>query len=177
MITAFDALYHRWATNDDSVVRECYRVLRPGGWLLVMDSAIPGLWSHHDEVFYARKRYTLDEVYQLVNGVGFKPRELSYANTILFPAAVIARLLGRWFPSMSNAEMRPLPAWLNRALTGVLSLEATWLRQRNFPIGSSVVCVAQKPPNMEADAQRPQHIFRLTQPWLLTTRDNHLAQR
>jgi SAM-dependent methyltransferase len=176
MVTAFDVLYHRWVTNDDCVVRECYRALRPGGWLLVMDSAVPGLWSHHDEVFYARKRYTLDEVHQMVGGVGFKPHKLSYANSILFPAAVIARLLGRWFPSISNTEMQPLLPWLNRALTGVLGLEATWLQRHNFPIGSSVVCLAQKPPNVEADVQ-PQHAFRFTQPWRLTTRENHLVQR
>jgi SAM-dependent methyltransferase len=145
MVTVFDVLYHRWVTNDDRVVHECYRVLRPGGWLLVMDSALPGLWSQHDEVFYARQRYTLDEMRHIIGTVGFKLHKLTYANTLLFPMALGVRWLARWFPSLSEAEMQPLPGWLNAALTQILSLEAAWLRHSSFPIGSSVVCLAQKP--------------------------------
>jgi len=145
LVTAFDVLYHRWVTNDDRAVSECYRVLQPGGWLLVMDSALPRLWSHHDEVFYARKRYTLDEMRRLISGAGFTPRKLSYANTLMFPAVLAVRYLARYFPNLSQREMRPLPGWLNTALTGVLSLEAAWLRRATFPIGSSGVCLAQKP--------------------------------
>ena len=145
LVTAFDVLYHRWVTDDDHVVRECWRVLRPGGWLLVMDSALPGLWSRHDEVFYARQRYTLQEMRAMVGQAGFELHKLSYANTLLFPAALAVRWLGRWSPAVEDAEMRPLPGWLNRALTGVLSLEAGWLRRGSFAIGSSLVCLAQKP--------------------------------
>lgn len=144
LVTAFDVLYHRWVTNDKSVVRECFRILRPGGWLLVMDSALPGLWSHHDEVFHARQRYTLNEIRGIVAGAGFRLHKLTYANSFLFPVALAFRWLGRWFPSCGDMEMQPLPGWLNLALTGVLSLEATWLRWGNFPIGSSGVCLARK---------------------------------
>ena len=144
LVTAFDVLYHRWVTNDDSVVRECFRILRPGGWLLVMDSALPSLWSHHDEVFHARQRYTLNEMGQMVSGAGFRLRKLTYANSFLFPVVLAFRLLGRWFPSCCDMEMQSPPGWLNLALTGILSLEATWLQRGDFPIGSSGVCLAQK---------------------------------
>ena len=76
---------------------------------------------------------------------GFTLHKLSYANTLLFPAALAVRWLGRWSPAVEDAEMRPLPGWLNHVLTGVLSLEAGWLRRASFPIGSSLVCLAQKP--------------------------------
>jgi SAM-dependent methyltransferase len=154
LVTAFDVLYHRWITNDDSAVQECYRVLRPGGWLMVMDSALPALWSHHDEVFYARQRYSLEEMYWLLTDVGFKPRKLSYANTLLLPLTLAMRLMGRWVPSISDFEMQPLPAWVNSTLTGILNLEAHWLRRGTFPIGSSVVCLAQKPVQENATSTR-----------------------
>jgi SAM-dependent methyltransferase len=125
LVTAFDVLYHRWITDDDSAVQECYRVLRPGGWLMVMDSALSALWSRHDEVFYARQRYSLEEMRRLLT--------------------LAMRLTGRWIPSVSDVEMRPLPAWIDSILTGILNLEAHWLRRGTFPIGSSVVCLGQKP--------------------------------
>jgi ubiquinone/menaquinone biosynthesis C-methylase UbiE len=146
IVTVFDLLYHRWVTNDDRVLRECHRVLRPGGWLLVMDSALPALWSRHDEIFYARQRYTLEEMCQIVTGVGFRLCKFSYANTLLLPMTAAVRWLARRLPAASNAEMRPLPYWLNQLLAGALSLEAWWLRRSTFPIGSSVFCLAQKPP-------------------------------
>jgi SAM-dependent methyltransferase len=144
MVTAFDVLYHRWVTNDDNAVRECYRVLRPGGWLLVMDAALPGLWSRHDEVFYARQRYTLDEMSRMIDRAGFTPRKLSYANTFLLPMALAVRRLACWFPILCEMEMQPLPGWLNRALASVLNLEAVWLSRGTFPVGSTGVCLAQK---------------------------------
>jgi SAM-dependent methyltransferase len=145
LVTAFDLLYHRWVTNDDTVVRECRRVLRPGGWLLVMDATLPRLWSHHDEVFYARQRYTLGEIRRMIERSAFTTHKLSYANTLLFPLVLAVRCLARWFPSLSETEMQPLPGWLNLMLTRVLDLEAVWLRRGTFPIGTSGVCLAQKP--------------------------------
>jgi SAM-dependent methyltransferase len=145
LVTAFDLLYHRWVTADDRIVSECYRVLRPGGWLLVMDSASPILWSRHDEQFFARQRYTLGEMRRTVAAGGFRIQMLSYTNALLFPLAVAVRWLNRFFPSLSDAEMRPLPSWLNQALIRVLGLEAMWLKHRSFPIGSSLACLAQKP--------------------------------
>ncbi len=56
VITIFDVLYHRWITDDEDAMRELYRALRPGGWLLITDSALPLLWSSHDELYQARQR-------------------------------------------------------------------------------------------------------------------------
>jgi len=145
LVTAFDVLYHRWVTDDERVTRECYRVLRPGGWLLLTDSALSGLWSRHDEIYYARHRYALGEIRQKLCGAGFMLRKLSYTNALLLPVAATIRFLARWLPFADEVDLRPLPGWLNRALTGVLSLEAVWLRQGTFPIGSSLICLAQKP--------------------------------
>jgi SAM-dependent methyltransferase len=144
LVTVFDVLYHRWVIDDDQVVRECQRVLQPGGWLLLSEPALPGLWSRHDEVFYAWHRYTLGEIGRMLGGVGFRLRKLSYTNALLLPLVVIARLAGRWLPSVDDVALQPLPRWLNQALIGILNLEAVWLRRSTFPIGSGLVCLAQR---------------------------------
>jgi len=151
LVTAFDVLYHRWITDDSCALCECYRVLRPGGWLLLTDSALPVLWSRHDEIYYARQRYTLGDMRHKLCEAGFKLRKLSYTNTLLLPVAMAVRLLSirsllaRWFPSAGDSDLMPLPGWLNRVLIGVLSLEALWLRWGTFPVGSSLIGLARKP--------------------------------
>jgi SAM-dependent methyltransferase len=148
LVTLFDVLYHRWITDDDQAVKEAYRVLRPGGWLLVTDSALPSLWSVHDEIYYARQRYTLEVVRTKVAEVGFEGGVFSYTNALLLPIVAATRTLLRWLPSTGDVDVQPLPIWLNRLLVGVRSLEAAWLRWgHTFPLGSSLICFTQKPPS------------------------------
>ena len=147
LVTLFDVLYHRWITDDDQAVREAYRVLRPGGWLLLTDSALPSLWSVHDEIYYARQRYTLATVQAKLTEVGFEAGVFSYANALLLPIVVATRTLTRWLPTTEDVDVQPLPVWLNRLLIGVRGLETAWLRRgHTFPLGSSLICFTQKPP-------------------------------
>ena len=72
LVTAFDVLYHCWITDDCQAIEECYRVLQPGGWLLLTDPALPGLWSTHDEIYYTRERYLLSDIRQKLADAGFE---------------------------------------------------------------------------------------------------------
>ncbi|MBN1992197.1 MAG: class I SAM-dependent methyltransferase [Anaerolineae bacterium] len=146
LVTAFDVLYHRWITDDHQALAECYRILQPGGWLLLTDSALPGLHSVHDEIYCARQRYTLADIRKKLAKAGFQLQTCSYTNSILLPVVTMVRLAARRLPSLGRLDSRPLPAWLNRWLIGVQTLEAKWLRQgRTLPLGSSLICLTQKP--------------------------------
>ncbi|MEW5956582.1 MAG: class I SAM-dependent methyltransferase [Chloroflexota bacterium] len=147
LVTAFDMLYHQWITDDDRAIHEIYRVLKPGGWLLVTDSAMPLLWSAHDEIYYARERYTLPKMRAKLSQVGFTPRRCSYTNFLLLPAAMTVRLMMRWFSFVRETELQALPEWFNGLLLAIRELEVRWLRRnRTLPAGSSLICLAQKLP-------------------------------
>lgn len=150
LVTAFDVLYHRWVSDDQSFIGELYRVLRPGGWLLVTDSALPALWSAHDEIYYARQRYTLSDMREKLSRVGLQPCFCSYANMLLLPITMAIRLLQRPFPATGSLELRPPPKWLNQLLIATRDLELSWLRRGGvLPAGSSLICLSQKPYSTE----------------------------
>jgi len=149
LVTIFDVLYHQWIVNDDTAIEEIYRVLRPGGWLLLTDSALPILWSSHDQVYYARQRYTLGVMGEKLRRIGFNLKVSSYANMLLLPIFLLVRLTMDILPAAGDIDRQGIfPTWLNWILTRVRTLEAYWLRQgRSLPVGSSLVCLAQKPKN------------------------------
>lgn len=139
-----DLLYHRNVLSEHGVLRECHRVLRPGGVLLVTDSAFKWLRSAHDEAVHGARRYTRRELVDRVRAAGFTPVLASYAYCLVFPAVAAVRLARRG--AAGGSDVFPLPRPLNAALLGVQAVERALLRLSPLPFGSSVVLVARKTP-------------------------------
>jgi SAM-dependent methyltransferase len=137
-----DLLYHRNVVSEEGALRECHRVLRPGGLLLVTDSAFQWLRSAHDEAVHGARRYTRRELVQRVRAAGFTPILASYAYCLVFPAVAAVRLARRG--RVGGSDVFALPRLLNAALLGVQAVERALLRLGPLPFGSSVVLVARK---------------------------------
>lgn len=154
LLASFDVIYHR-AVDDRAALAEFHRVLRPGGLALIRLPAYDRLRGAHDRAVHTRHRYTAAELAGLLGAAGFRVERISYANTLLFPAA-LARRLGESRAADSSArapresgattgDFWEPPAALNRLLELPLALEAALIRRGlALPFGLSVVALARK---------------------------------
>ncbi len=149
LVTSFDVLYTLPEEVESAAVTEMYRVLKPGGALVLNVAALDLLFGNHSVLAEEVRRYDKRRVRRLLKGAGFDIRRLTYTNFVLFPLVLAVRTFQRAVglkpKEEAGAEMRVPSALVNRTLSGLLALEAALLRVTNMPIGSSLLCVARKP--------------------------------
>jgi ubiquinone/menaquinone biosynthesis C-methylase UbiE len=143
--TALDVLEH--VDDDLRGISEIFRVLKPGGWLVVTVPAYGFLWSEHDEALHHRRRYTAHELRNKITNAGFNVERSTYfITTLFFPIFLI-----RFAKNLTRKSVRAktshviLPKWANSLLIKILDLERLYLRFSNLPFGVSIVCIARKP--------------------------------
>jgi SAM-dependent methyltransferase len=147
LITILDVLYHQWISDDRAALAEIYRVLKPGGLLILTDSAFSFLRGSHDVANLGARRYTRPQMRAKLVQLGFDICKESYVYALLFPIAFMRRWLQRTFAPHSppTSDVQALPAWLNAILLNVFSLELAWLRYGSLPWGTSILFVVRKP--------------------------------
>ncbi len=146
LITALDMLEH--LSDDDGALRHIFRLLRPGGFVLITVPAFAFLWSPHDRANHHLRRYTRRQLSRRLAAAGFRIRKLSYFNFFLFFPAWLRKRCDAWRYGdhpVSHLEALPPPA-LGQALLALFRLEGWLLRKLSFPFGVSLLAVAEKPP-------------------------------
>ena len=145
LVTSFDVLYERGVSDEVKALREFARVLTAHGRVLLRLPAYDWLRGKHDERVYTNHRYTRGRVRSLLQGGGFRIEHLSYANTWLFPLAVVKRLGERIFsPKEIESDLSLDTGIFNKIFQKILSSEAPFISRIGFPYGLSVIAVAVK---------------------------------
>jgi SAM-dependent methyltransferase len=136
--------------QDDRVLRESYRVARPGGIQILLTSAFMLLWSHHDAANNHRRRYRAGQLDRLQRAAGWHILVTSYVNMIIFPAVALVRFIQRRRESGRAApvaayDMGPNLGPFNGVLAWFLSVEA-WLITHRIPLpfGVDLFSVARR---------------------------------
>jgi SAM-dependent methyltransferase len=155
LVAALDLIEHN--KDDMAILRECYRLLNPGGHVVITVPAFMWLWSNNDVINAHVRRYTAGELRDKLQQVGFRIRRMTYNNFLVFPLAaalILARRGTEREPRLAShhldedeyqVEMEPVPPLLNAILSVVGWVEARILRWLNLPIGTSIICIAEKP--------------------------------
>jgi SAM-dependent methyltransferase len=151
LVTSFDVLVQLPGEKaDEQAIAEMFRILKSGGVAFVRAAAYQWMFSGHDRAVNTQRRYSLSELSQKLEAAGFTVLRKTYANTLMFPAAVVRRLvLKKIGLADPDSDVKPFPPsleWLNRILTRAMLLEAHFLKGKNrsLPFGLSAICVVRK---------------------------------
>jgi SAM-dependent methyltransferase len=158
LVTAFGVICQLGVRSDIAALEECYRVLRPGGRVLLRVPAYKWLMAQHDRLGETRQRYSRRQLLRVMDQAGFVVEKCTHANMLLFPAAAAKRLSERVWPPRNEcaSDLRPVPAPLNAAFTRMLSAEAALVRRGSLPYGLSLMALARKPARAAVPARRPR---------------------
>jgi SAM-dependent methyltransferase len=115
LAVAYDVLEH--IEEDDKVVAEIGRVVRPGGRVLIAVPADPRLWSAHDEAIGHVRRYTRPQLLALFENPRFRINDVRSWNVLLRP--VVARRR----KNVEGNDLTPLPKVVNGALSLIIKSE------------------------------------------------------
>ena len=143
LVCAFDVIEH---VEDDLLgINEMKRVCKIDGLLVLTVPAFMFLWSHHDEVNHHYRRYTLNNLKDLVKKAGLHPVRGTFYNTLLFIPIALFRLFSKMIPEKlirkgagSDATLHNTNSLISRILYHIFNLELSLLKLFNLPFGVSI---------------------------------------
>jgi SAM-dependent methyltransferase len=149
VVTSFDVLYSLEAADERRAVDEMFRLVKPGGFIVVNVAAMNVLRGDHSVLSHEVRRYSRHSLRQLLESRGFEIVRLTYTNAMLFLPMLAGRAIQRWrglaAEEQGDAEITVPRAPINNALTAALRVESGWVRLFDNPFGSSLLCLARKP--------------------------------
>ncbi len=150
-VICFDVLGQREVSNDQKAVKEFYRVLKPGGILLIRIAAFNWLYGYHDVAVHTKQRYNAYQLKKLFKKIQFQELKITYANLFLFPLIVLVRIISRIFGTKGKgaSDVDHLNPILNKLFYYPLFVESILIRFISLPFGLSIIGVAKKPISKE----------------------------
>lgn len=142
LVTLLDVLEH--IPDDKAALAGTYRLMKPGGKLLLTIPANPWMWTAHDAVHHHHRRYRKAEIAKLARGAGFTIDLLTPFNTLLYPAIAAVRLVRKARGKQESDDRMP-PAPVNRLLDTVFGAERALIGRVPFPFGVSLAAVLSRP--------------------------------
>jgi SAM-dependent methyltransferase len=142
-IGAFDVIEH--IEDDEAVLLNLHRALRPGGFVMLTVPQHRWLWSIVDEHAQHWRRYSRRELLHKLEKAQFKPIYVSSFVSLLTPLMWLNRRKARDTQDFDIFAEFNIPRLLNVALESAMRFEILLLKMGvRFPIGGSLLVIAKK---------------------------------
>lgn len=144
-IGAFDVIEH--IAEDEAVLAQMRRALKPGGHLLLTVPQHPFLWSEYDVRAHHVRRYTRAELRQKLERAGYRVVKMTSFVSLLLPLMMLSRMN----KTAKTADYDPLAELRIGSITNVLLERALDAERQliraglSLPAGGSLLAVAQRP--------------------------------
>lgn len=91
-----------------------------------------------------KRRFTTDELINILHNNGFATIKYSYIYFSIFPLVLLKRILIDKFINSNESDVFPIPKIINSLFIFLLKLESFLLNNIKLPIGSSIIILAVK---------------------------------
>ncbi len=144
VIGAFDVLEH--IEEDQVVLEQMHRALRPGGMLLITVPQHDWLWSSSDDYACHVRRYSARECQAKIRDAGFRIVRSTSFVSLLLPLMMASRFKkNRQGSSYDVADEFKLSKFVNSALYAALKCELSMIKAGiDFAAGGTRFVVAQQ---------------------------------
>lgn len=143
LIGIFDVLEH--IDEDEIVLKQIYKALKPNGGLLITVPQHDFLWSNADDFSCHKRRYSRADLTTKIIKAGFNVKYMTSFVCTLLPFIMFSRLIRSKSDNYDPKSEFKLPAFINRLFRHLLQFERLLIRQKmSLPFGSSLVVVAFK---------------------------------
>jgi SAM-dependent methyltransferase len=140
LVAVLDVIEH---IGDDVAALAAIRsLLAPGGKVLIAVPAHQWMWSAHDVVNHHHRRYSRKSLQAAIAAAGLVPDRLTWFNSLLFPLAAGARVLGR-LTGRDDSDDAPPPGPVNSLFEAIFRLERHLVGRVPMGTGVSLVTLAR----------------------------------
>ena len=130
--------------DDVDVLRTVRDIVGQDGRVIVTVPAYKWLWSSHDLVNHHKRRYNSALLRETLDKAGLEPVMMTYYNTLLFPLAVVKKVMGKWKAADQASEAVDQPSgFVNSLFYSVFASEKNLVPNFTLPFGVSLLTVAR----------------------------------
>ncbi|MET0247866.1 MAG: methyltransferase domain-containing protein [Sphingomonas sp.] len=139
LVAVLDVVEH--VEDDVAALAAMAKLLKPGGKILITVPAHQWMWSAHDVVNHHKRRYSKGTLTAALAKAGLGWTKLRWFNSLLFPAAVAARVAGK-LTGKDDSDDSPPPKALNTAFEAIFRIERHLLGRVPMTPGLSIIVLA-----------------------------------